>query len=155
MGNIRSISVRSIRNAVSVIEALLLFMVWVSLSELDELFAIWVHSWIILVTALVANAIFDMWRPWIQEYTSCIFNLFINIGPLFFLVMSKLELILRSKFRRGSSLVKLIHHISTVILRRLRFLMRISTWVTALHGLGRSREGSFTTRPTIQKILED
>jgi hypothetical protein len=40
MRNIRSISIRSIRNMVGVIEALLLLLVRVSLGELDELFAI-------------------------------------------------------------------------------------------------------------------
>jgi hypothetical protein len=40
MRNIRSISIRSIRNMVGVVEALLLLLVRVSLGELDELFAI-------------------------------------------------------------------------------------------------------------------
>jgi hypothetical protein len=33
--------------------------------------------------------------------------------------------------------------------------MRIGTRGTTLHGLGRPKEGSATTRPTIQKNLED
>jgi hypothetical protein len=33
--------------------------------------------------------------------------------------------------------------------------MRIGTWGTTPHGLGRPKEGFFMTRPTIQKILED
>jgi hypothetical protein len=40
MRNIRSISIRSIRNMVGVVEALLLLLVRVSLGELDELFTI-------------------------------------------------------------------------------------------------------------------
>jgi hypothetical protein len=74
-----------------------------------------------LVTTLVTNAIFYVWPPCIQEYTSCIFNLFINISYFFLLVMSSLYLLLRSKLRHGFSLLKLIHHISMVILRWLRF----------------------------------
>jgi hypothetical protein len=73
-----------------------------------------------LIAIFVVNAIFYVWPSSIQEYTPCIFNLFINIGPLFLLVMNKLLLMLRSKLRRGSSLLKLIHHISMVILRWLR-----------------------------------
>jgi hypothetical protein len=34
-------------------------------------------------------------------------------------------------------------------------LMRIGNWGTTMHGLRRPKEGSATTRPTIQKILED
>jgi hypothetical protein len=40
MRNIRRISIRSTRNMVSVVEALLLLLVRVPFSELDELFAI-------------------------------------------------------------------------------------------------------------------
>jgi hypothetical protein len=40
MRNIRSISISSIRNMVSVVETLLLLLVRVALSELDELFVI-------------------------------------------------------------------------------------------------------------------
>jgi hypothetical protein len=35
------------------------------------------------------------------------------------------------------------------------YIERISTWGTTSHGLGRSKEGSAMTRPTIQKISED
>jgi hypothetical protein len=69
------------------------------------------------VTTFVTNAIFDVWSPCIQEHFSCIFILFINIGLFFLLVMSRLLSMLRSKLRHGSSLLNLIHHISTVILR--------------------------------------
>jgi hypothetical protein len=33
--------------------------------------------------------------------------------------------------------------------------MRIGTWGSTLHRLGRPKQGSAMTRPTIQKILED
>jgi hypothetical protein len=74
----------------------------------------------VLVTTLVANTIFDVWPPCIQEDTPCILNLLINVYPFFFLVMNKPLLLLRSKLRHGFSLLKLIHHISTIILRWLR-----------------------------------
>jgi hypothetical protein len=69
MRNIKIISIRSIRDKVSVVEALLL-LVGVAVGELDELFTIWVHFWIVLVTTFVINAIFDVCPPYIQKYTS-------------------------------------------------------------------------------------
>jgi hypothetical protein len=74
----------------------------------------------VLVTTFVINAIF-LWPPCIQEYTSYIFNFFINIGSFLLLVMSRLHLLLRRKLRHGSSLFKLIHHIFMIILRWLCF----------------------------------
>jgi hypothetical protein len=79
-------------------------------------------SCVVLVTTLVANAILDVGSSCIQEYTPCIFTLFINIASFLFIVMSRLLLMLRSKLRYGSSLLKLTHHISTIILRWLRIV---------------------------------
>jgi hypothetical protein len=74
----------------------------------------------VLVTTFIINIIFDVCPYCIQEYTPCIFNLFINIGLFFFLVMNMPLFLLRSKLGHGFSLLKLIHHISIVILRWLR-----------------------------------
>jgi hypothetical protein len=50
------------------------------------------------------------------------YSIFSSILALFFLlVMSRPHLLLRNKLRHGFFLLKLIHHISTVILRWLRF----------------------------------
>jgi hypothetical protein len=70
-----------------------------------------------LVTGLVANFTLDMWAPCIQEGASCIFNFFIHKISFFLLVMKLLSLLLRSGVQ--SSLLKLLHHIATVILRSL------------------------------------
>jgi hypothetical protein len=70
-----------------------------------------------LVTGLVANSTLDMWAPCIQEGASCIFNFFIHKISFFLLVMKLLSLLLRSGVQ--SSLLKLLHHIATVILRSL------------------------------------
>jgi hypothetical protein len=114
MRNIRSISIRRI---VSVVEALLLVLVRVALGELDKLFPICVHSRVVLVTTFVTNAIFDVWPSCIQEDTSCVLNLLINVCPFFLLVINMPLLLLQSKLGHSFSLLKLIHHISTVILR--------------------------------------
>jgi hypothetical protein len=71
------------------------------------------------VTGLIANSTFDVWPPCIQVVTSCIFNLFIHRVLLFLLVMNLLALLLRSNLWYNSSLLKLLHYIATVILRRL------------------------------------
>jgi hypothetical protein len=61
----------------------------------------------VLITGLVANSTLDMCPSRIQVGTSCIFNLFI------------LLVMLRGNLWCDSSLLKLIHHIAMVILRRL------------------------------------
>jgi hypothetical protein len=66
----------------------------------------------VLVTGLIANFILDMWPSYIQEDTSYIFDIFI------LLMMNLLPLLLRSNLWCGSFLLKLLHHIATVILRR-------------------------------------
>jgi hypothetical protein len=48
---------------------------------------------------------------------------FINIGPFFLLVISRLHFLLRSKLGYYFFLLKLIHHISIVILRWLCFAL--------------------------------
>jgi hypothetical protein len=126
MRNIRS---TNIRDMVSIVDSLLLVFVWVALCELDELFIIWVHSQIVIVTIFVTNAIFDVWPPYIQEHASYIFNLFINIGLFFLLMMSSLLSLLRSKLRHSSFLLILIHHISTVILRWLHLGLFFQTYL--------------------------
>jgi hypothetical protein len=63
---------------------------------------------------------FDVWPSCIQEDTSCILNLLINVYPFFLLVMNMPLLLLRSKVRHDFLLFNLIHHIFTVILRWLR-----------------------------------
>jgi hypothetical protein len=111
MRNMRGISVR-IRSIVSGLDALLLLMLNIALDKLDEFLTFCVHPWVVLVIGLVPNFILDMW-PYIQEDTSCIFDLFI------LLMMNLLPLLLRSNLWCGSSLIKLLHYIATVILRRL------------------------------------
>jgi hypothetical protein len=100
---------------VSVVEALLLLLVRVALGELDELFPFQLTLELFL-SPLFPNAIYDVWPPCIQEYASCIFNLFIKIGSFFLLAMSMLHLLLWSKLRHGFSVLKLIYHISMVVL---------------------------------------
>jgi hypothetical protein len=58
-----------------------------------------------------------VWPFCIQEYTSCIFNILINICSFFFLTMSMPFLLLRSKLRYSFFLLKIVHHISMIILR--------------------------------------
>jgi hypothetical protein len=57
MRNIRSIT---IRRMVSVVEALLLVLVKITLGELDKLFFIEVHSRVVFITTFVTNVIFDV-----------------------------------------------------------------------------------------------
>jgi hypothetical protein len=102
---------------VSVVEVLLLILVRVTLGEL---FAICVHSRVVLITTFVTNTIFVVWLSCIKEDTSCILNFLINVCPFFLLVMNRPLLLLRSKIGHDFSLFKFIHHISTVILRWLR-----------------------------------
>jgi hypothetical protein len=61
-----------------------------------------------------------VWPSCIQEDTSCILNLLINICPFFLLVINRPLLLLRSKLGHDFSLLKLIHHIFTIILRCMR-----------------------------------
>jgi hypothetical protein len=74
----------------------------------------------VFVSTLIANIILDVWPSCNQEDTSSILNFLINVFSFFFLVIDRLILLLRSKFGYSFSLLKLIHHISTVILRWLR-----------------------------------
>jgi hypothetical protein len=69
MRNMRSISIR-IRNIISNLGVLLLLLLDIGLGELDEFLTFSVHPRVVLVTHLVANAIFDMRH-------SCILNLLI------------------------------------------------------------------------------
>jgi hypothetical protein len=71
----------------------------------------------VLVTIFVTNAIFYVWPSCIQEDTSCILNLLINVCSFFLLVMNMPLLLLRSKLGHNFFLLNLIHHITTVILR--------------------------------------
>jgi hypothetical protein len=72
-----------------------------------------------LVTGLVAYPTLNVWPLCILVGTPCIFNLFIHGFPCFLLVMIFLALMLGSNLRSGYSLLKLLHHISMIILRRL------------------------------------
>jgi hypothetical protein len=88
-------------------------MLDIGFGELVELLTSCVHPCVVLVTSLVANSTLDMWPSCIQEDTSCIFDHFILH------VMNLLPLLLRSNLWCSSSLLKLLHHIAMVILRRL------------------------------------
>jgi hypothetical protein len=114
MGNLRSISIR-IRSMVSGLVVLLLLLLDIGFGELDEFLTSCVHPRVMLVTSLVANSTPDVWPSYIQEDTSCIFYLFI------LLILNLLLCLLRSNIWCGSSLLKLLHHIAMVILRRLHF----------------------------------
>jgi hypothetical protein len=59
MRNMRSISIR-MRNIINNLGALLLLLLDIGLGELDEFLTFSVYSRVVLVTHLVANAIFDM-----------------------------------------------------------------------------------------------
>jgi hypothetical protein len=72
----RSISIR-MRNIVSNLGVLLLFLLDIGLGELDEFFTFSVHLRVVLITHLVANVILDMRHSCIQLCTSCILNLLI------------------------------------------------------------------------------
>jgi hypothetical protein len=112
MRNMRDISIR-IRIIVSDLDVLLFLMLDISFGELNEFLTSCVHPWVVLVTNFIVNSTLDMWSSCSQEDTSCTFDLFI----LF--TMNLLPLLLRSNLWCGSSLLKLLHHIVTVILRRL------------------------------------
>jgi hypothetical protein len=114
MRSIRSISMR-IRNIASGLDSLLLLLLDIFLDELDEFLTICIHPRVVLVTIFVPNPTFDMWPSCIQEDTPYIFHLFI------LLILSLLLGWLRSSFWCGFSLLKLLYHIVTVILRRLHF----------------------------------
>jgi hypothetical protein len=77
----------------------------------------------VLVSHFVSNVILDMRPSCIQVCTPCILNLFIFNGLLLLLVMLRLMLFLGDKFSGGWSLLKFIHHISTVILRWLHYIL--------------------------------
>jgi hypothetical protein len=113
MRNMRSISVR-IRE-VSGPDALLVLLWDNSLGELDEFLTLYVYPRVVLLTIFVANSTLDMWPSCIQEDTPCIFYLFI------LLLLNLLLWWLRSNIWCGFSLLKLLHHIVTVLLRRLHF----------------------------------
>jgi hypothetical protein len=68
-----------------------------------------------LVIGLVADSTLDVWAFCIQEDTSCIFYLFI------LLMLNLLLWLLGSNLWCSSSLLKFLHHIAMVILRRLHF----------------------------------
>jgi hypothetical protein len=110
MRNMRSISI-SIRSIVSSLDVLLLLMLDVGFGELDEFLTSWVHPWVVIATDLVANSTLAMWPSYIQVGTSYILNLFI------------LLVLLRGNLWCGSFLLKLLHHIATVILSRLHLIL--------------------------------
>jgi hypothetical protein len=105
------------RSIVSCLDGLPLVLGYVGLSDLDEFLTPCVHSGIVLFIGFVANPTFDLLPLCIQVGTHCILNLFIH-SVLFFLVMNLLALMLRSNLRCGYSFLKLLHHISMIILRR-------------------------------------
>jgi hypothetical protein len=76
MKNMRSISIR-IRDIVSDLDALLLVLLDISLSELDKLLTFCVYPRVVLVPIFLANSTLDMWHSCIQEDTPYIFNIFI------------------------------------------------------------------------------
>jgi hypothetical protein len=114
MRNMRGISIR-IRSIVSGLDTLLLFLLDICLDELDEFLTLCVHPTVVLVTIFVSNFTLDMWTSYIQEGNSCIFYLFI------LLILNLPFWRLRSNLLCGLSLLKLLHHITMVTLRRLHF----------------------------------
>jgi hypothetical protein len=110
----RCISIR-IRSIVSGLDTLLLLLLDICLGELDEFLTLCVHHRVVLVTIFVSNSTLNMWPSCIQEDTSCIFYLFI------LLILNLPLWRLRSNLWCGFSLLKVLHHIATVILRRLHF----------------------------------
>jgi hypothetical protein len=103
----RDISIR-IRNIVSGLDTLLILLLDIYLGEFDELLTICVHPRVVLVIVFVSNSTLDRWP-------SCILYLFI------LLILNLLLWRLRSNLWCSFSLLKLLHHIATVILSRLHF----------------------------------
>jgi hypothetical protein len=114
MRNMRGISIR-IRSIVSGLDTLLLFLLDICLDKLDEFLTLCVHPTVVIVTIFVSNFTLDMWTSYIQEDNSCIFYLFI------LLILNLLFWRLRSNLLCGLFLLKLLHHITMVILSRLHF----------------------------------
>jgi hypothetical protein len=116
MRKIRSISIR-IRNIVSGLDALLLLLWVIGLGELDELLTFCVHPSVMLVPGLVADSTLDVRFSHVHISTSCILMSFFFNGLL--LLLERLSVVgwLRS------SLLNLIHHIPSVILRRSHFIL--------------------------------
>jgi hypothetical protein len=109
----RSISIK-MRNIVSNLSVLLLLLLDIGVTELDEFLIISVHPKVVLATIFVVNSTLDMWSSCIQEDTPCIFYFFI---PLRF---NLLLCWLRGNMSYGSFLLKLLHHNVTIVLRRMR-----------------------------------
>jgi hypothetical protein len=65
MRNMRSISIR-IKDIVSGLDTLLLLLLDIGLSELDEFLTFSVHPRVVLITIFIANSILDMWSLYIQ-----------------------------------------------------------------------------------------
>jgi hypothetical protein len=114
MRNMRSISIR-IKSIVSGLDTLLLLLLNIVLGELDEFLTLCIHPRVVLVTIFVSNYTLDMWASFIQEDTPCTFHFFIP------LLLNLLLWWLRNNLWCGFSLLKLLHHIVMVILRRLHF----------------------------------
>jgi hypothetical protein len=76
MRNMRSISIR-MRNIINNLGALLLLLLDIGLDELDEFLTFSVHPKVVLITIFIANSTLDMWPPFIEEGTPCIFYFFI------------------------------------------------------------------------------
>jgi hypothetical protein len=110
----RSISI-IIGIIVSGLDALLLLLLNIGLGEHDEFLTFCVHPRVVLVTIFVNNSALDVWPSCIQEDTPCIFHLFI------LLILNLLLSWLRSNLWCNFFLLKLLHHIITVILRRFHF----------------------------------
>jgi hypothetical protein len=72
----RSISIR-IRGIVNGFDTLLLLLLDIGLGELNGFLTFSVHGRVVLITIFVANFTIDMWPPYSQEDTSCIFYFFI------------------------------------------------------------------------------
>jgi hypothetical protein len=110
----RGISIK-IRSIVRSLDTLLILLLNICLGELDEFLTLYVHTRVVLVTIFVSNSTLDMWHSCIQEDTCCIFYLFI------LLMLNLLLWRLRSNLWCDFFFLNLIHHIDTVILRRLHF----------------------------------
>jgi hypothetical protein len=76
MRNMRNISI-IIRSIISGLDTLLLLLLDIGIGELDEFLTFSVHPRVVLVTIFIANSTLDMWSPYIQEDTPCIFYFFI------------------------------------------------------------------------------
>jgi hypothetical protein len=133
--SMRSIKIktRTIRDMVNYFVVLLHF-VGVGFGELDESFTI-VHSWVVLVSHLVPYVILDMRISCIQVCTPFMLNLFTFNGLLLLLVRLRLMWLLGDKLNDGWSLLKFIHHISTVILRWLHFCLFVQVTYHLLKNL--------------------